>query len=179
LLLIPEHSRVREFIAKVITNKYFDRIVVAVIIISSIDLALDSSLLDPNSTQHSVIQLIDFFTTIFFIVEAILKILTFGLLYNGKISYLRNPWNRLDFAIVIFSIVAISPLESKNLKAFKVFRIFRLISRNSGLQSAVKALLLGMPNIFNVTIIMLLFFLIFGVISVSQFKGLFYFCSDN
>lgn len=36
-----------------------------------------------------------------------------------------------------------------------------------------------MPNIFNVTIIMLLFFLIFGVISVSQFKGLFYYCSDN
>jgi len=114
-----------------------------------------------------------------FISEAILKILTFGFLYNGPLSYLRNPWNRLDFVIVIFSIISISPIESSNLKAFKVFRIFRLISRNAGLQSAVKALMLGMPNIFNVTIIMLLFFLIFGVIAVSQFKGMFYFCTEN
>jgi len=38
--------------------------------------------------------------------------------------------------------------------------------------------MLGMPKIFNVTIIMLLFFLIFGVISVSQFKGMFYHCEE-
>jgi hypothetical protein len=54
-----------------------------------------------------------------------------------------------------------------------------LISRNDGLQIAVKSLLLGLPNILNVTIIMLLFFLIFGVISVSQFKGKFFYCSGN
>jgi hypothetical protein len=64
-------------------------------------------------------------------------------------------------------------------KAFKVLRILRLISRNDGLQIAVKSLLLGLPNILNVTIIMLLFFLIFGVISVSQFKGRFFFCDGK
>ena len=117
-------------------------------------------------------------TTVVFIVECFLKILTYGLLYNGSKSYLRSPWNRLDFAIVIFSIVAVTPISSKDLKAFKVFRIFRLVSRNAGLQAAVKALMLGMPKIFNVTIIMLLFFLIFGVISVSQFKGMFYHCEE-
>jgi len=44
---------------------------------------------------------------------------------------------------------------------------------------AVRALILGIPNILNVTLIMLLFFLIFGVIFVSGFKGKFYFCSDD
>lgn len=76
---------------------------------------------------------IDFLTTVVFIVECFLKILTYGLLYNGRQSYLRIPWNRLDFAIVIFSIIAVTPISSKDLKAFKVFRIFRLVSRNAGL----------------------------------------------
>jgi hypothetical protein len=101
------------------------------------------------------------------------KILTFGLYYNGTASYLRNQWNKLDFFIILCSVLSMTVLQ-EDFKAFKVLRIFRLISRNDGLQIAVKSLLLGLPNILNVTIIMLLFFLIFGVISVSQFKGRFF-----
>jgi hypothetical protein len=43
---------------------------------------------------------------------------------------------------------------------------------------AVRALFYAIPNILNITIIMLLFFLIFGVISVSYFKGKFYHCTN-
>ena len=43
---------------------------------------------------------------------------------------------------------------------------------------AVRALFYAIPNILNITIIMLLFFLIFGVISVSYFKGKFYYCTN-
>jgi Ion transport protein len=115
---------------------------------------------------------------VIFIVEACIKIVIYGFLFNGPHSYLRQTWNQLDFTIVFFSILAITPL-SNDFKAFKVFRILRLISRNKGLKVAVKSLLLGLPNILNVTVIMLLFFLIFGVISVSQFKGRFYSCEEN
>jgi Ion transport protein len=62
---------------------------------------------------------------------------------------------------------------------FKAIRVLRLINRNEGLQVAVRALIYGIPNILNVTLIMLLFFLIFGVIFVSGFKGKFYYCSDD
>jgi hypothetical protein len=65
------------------------------------------------------------------------------------------------------------------LKVLKVLRIFRLISRNEGLKVAVRALFRAIPNIANVTLIMMLFFLIFGVIAVSQFKGKFFDCIDN
>jgi hypothetical protein len=43
----------------------------------------------------------------------------------------------------------------------------------------VRALFRAIPNIANVTLIMMLFFLIFGVIAVSQFKGKFFDCIDN
>jgi Ion transport protein len=123
-------------------------------------------LIDPESKYALSLYYIDFVSTIIFITEAIMKITAYGVYFCGPNSYLRSTWNRLDFLIVIFSIISITPL-SNDYKAFKVFRILRLISRNDGLKVAVKSLLLGLPNILSVTVIMLLFFLIFGVISVS------------
>lgn len=42
-----------------------------------------------------------------FIIEAILKIISLGFLFNGKTSYLRDWWNVLDFLIVASSIAMI------------------------------------------------------------------------
>ncbi len=102
------------------------------IAVSVIQLALDTPLIDPNSNYAYVLTCIDITTTTIFIAEALFKIITFGFLFNGSHSYFRQIWNRLDFAIIVFSILALTPL-SNNFKAFKVFRIFRLISRNNGL----------------------------------------------
>lgn len=85
---------------------------------------------------------IDISTTSLFGLEAIMKILTYGFVKNGPPSYLRNPWNILDFTIIILSILALSPL-SDSLTIFKMFRtvrVFRLIGRNEGLRIGVRAL---------------------------------------
>ena len=71
-----------------------------------------------------------------------LKVIAFGMIFNGRPSYLRNPWNMLDFVIIIFSILSLTPLVG-NLQIIKIFRVarpLRLISRNKGLKVAVKAL---------------------------------------
>ena len=141
-------------------------------------LALDSPLKDPNSTIINVIFWIDAGITIIFLVEALIKIFSFGLLINGKNSYLRRIWNQIDFLIVILSFMSLSPLSDtfKSIKMLRIFRALRLVTRNDGLKVAVRALLLAVPIIANVTIIMVLFFVIFGVISVSCFKGSLYKC---
>jgi len=67
--------------------------------------------------------------------------LTYGFLTNGPKSYLRNPWNILDFIIVIFSL---GGLRFKDLGIFKMFRSLRplrVVSKNEGLKIAVLALL--------------------------------------
>lgn len=72
-----------------------------------------------------------------------MKIIAFGLIFNGKHSYLRNVWNVVDFMIIIFSIISLTPL-SNSFKTFKMLRVvrgIRLISRNEGLKVAVKALI--------------------------------------
>jgi len=116
--------------------------------------------------------------TLIFIFEAFLKTIAFGFMFNGEKSYLQSIENCLDFMIIVFSIMALTPLSDAFQKT-KVLRIVRLINRNDGLKVAVKALLRALPNVANVTLIMFLFFLIFGVILVSQFKGTFYSCSND
>lgn len=107
-----------------------------------------------------------------------MKIIAFGLIFNGKTSYMRNNWNVVDFIIIIFSIISLTPLSNdfKTFKMLRVIRAIRLVSKNEGLKLAVKALIRAIPQIANVTIIMLLFFLIFGIIAVNFFKGKFYYC---
>lgn len=116
--------------------------------------------------------------TAIFMLEALLKIISLGFFFNGRNSYLRQPWNQLDLLIIMFSLLSLTPL-SDNYKAFKVLRVLRIISRNEGLRVAVRALIRALPNVANVTSIMILFLLIFGVITVSEFKGKFYFCDKE
>ena len=84
----------------------------------------------------------------------------------------------MDLFIIIFSVSSLISTTT-SLKTFKILRILRLISRNEGLKIAVQALIRAIPNILNVTLIMFLFLLIFGVILVSQFKGKFFTCIED
>ena len=110
-----------------------------------------------------------------------MKILAYGFVLNGRPSYLRNLWNVMDFIIIILSVINLTPIVS-NLQVIKVFRVvrpLRLISRNKGLKVAVKALGKAIPSIGNVSVITSLFYLIFGIICTSYFKGKLYQCNTD
>ena len=144
-------------------------------------LAIEHPLDEPGSRKIQILDYLDIATTIIFSVEAALKIISYGFVANGMKSYLRNLWNTMDFGIVIVSIVSLS-VRSQSLKSLKVFRLLkvlrplRMIARNEGLKIALQALIMAVPNIASVTVISLLFFLIFGIIGVNYFKGKFYYC---
>ena len=116
---------------------------------------------------------------IIFTIETIVKILTYGLIFNGEYSYFKGGWNILDFIVLVFSYLCLTELEDnfKMVKAFRVLRSLRLITRNEGLKVAVRSLIFAIPNILNISAIMILFFLIYAVISVSFFKGKMDYCN--
>lgn len=64
--------------------------------------------MNPNSLLATVLYYLDLTLTIIFIIEALVKIIAFGFLFNGNESYLRSPWNIMDFVIVGFSVVSLS-----------------------------------------------------------------------
>jgi hypothetical protein len=54
-----------------------------------------------------ILAISDIVLTSFFILEALLKIISNGFILNGDQSYLRMGWNIIDFVVVITSTVSI------------------------------------------------------------------------
>jgi hypothetical protein len=110
-----------------------------------------------------------------------LKVIVYGFAVNGPDSYILNPWNVMDFIIVIFSLISIVFSEFdlgiiKVLRMLRVLRPLRMISRNPGLRIAVQSLINAVPDIGNVLVVSLLFLLLFAILGTNFYKGVFFKC---
>ncbi len=111
LYIIPLDSLFRRFTTRILRSHYFDWFIISIIFLNCVQLALDNSLVDPDSNYAFTLFWIDIGTTIIFIIEAFMKILSFGFAFNGPSSYIKNTWNRLDFLIIILSLLSTSVLN--------------------------------------------------------------------
>ena len=59
----------------------------------------------------------------------------------------------------------------KIIRVLRVLRPLRLISKNEGLKLAINSFLLSFPSIGNLLVVCSLFYLLFGILGVSIFKG--------
>jgi len=82
----------------------FEYLVIFCIIISMVVQVFDSPLLRAYSVIKTLL-IVDLITTVVFLVEFLLKVISYGFLLNGKQSYLRNTLNLLDFLCLIISII--------------------------------------------------------------------------
>lgn len=74
--------------------------------------------------------------TVLFVVEAILKIAAFGFIIHKR-SYLRDPWNILDFLVVIIGLVSLLP-SVPNLKSLRTMRVLRPLRSINAIPSMKK-----------------------------------------
>jgi len=108
LFLLPIDSSLRRFIYKTVNHWCFESFILCIILLSTVHLALENPLNDPNGRLTFTLKKIDLITTCLFAGEMLLKILAFGLLVNGKNSYLRNTTNILDFFVTTLSVIILS-----------------------------------------------------------------------
>lgn len=163
------------------------------VIISAVCMVLESPLSDPNSDLNYYLHQINLGITFIFSVELIIKVIVFGLIFNGYTSYLRDGWNILDSIIVMVSIFSLvmdsiskddpnSQSTTQNLELIKMLRVLRsmrLISRSEGLKLSVISLIHSLPGILRVTIVSILCYLLFGIFFLNMFKGRFFHCQYN
>lgn len=74
------------------------------ITLSTLQLAIDNPLDDPNTTLSQTLIIIDMVVSAIFIFEAIIKIISNGFFNCGSLSYIRSYWNLLDFAIIVITV---------------------------------------------------------------------------
>ena len=131
--------------------------------------------------------------------QVLVKVLAAGFLVPSPTAYLRDPWNLLDFFVVIISLISmtakhlsgpIDPMDTtgggsgsspfaslKTLRALRALRPLRMISRNPGMKLVVNSLLRALPGVANVFVVVVCFLLIFGILGVQLFMGKFGYCA--
>ena len=108
LYLFSVNNPLRVFLHKIRYWAYFDNVILVLIIISSILLALDNPLNDPDGEMSKTLRQLDIVMTALFTIECVIKIIVSGFINNGRRSYMRDGWNLLDFFIVLVSIVTLA-----------------------------------------------------------------------
>jgi len=184
LCCMSPQNRFRKAVFAITSHAVFDRVVLLLILLSSVTLAIDNPLNDPDGMTARAVFVIDILLTVLFTIEMALKVIALGLVLH-KESYLRSGWNMLDGTIVIISIISLamegnSALSSlRALRALRALRPLRVVSRRPGLRLVVNALIGSMKSIFNVLLVVIMMFLIFGILAVNYFKGSFHVCSGD
>uniref|UniRef100_A0A7S1IVH8 Ion transport domain-containing protein n=1 Tax=Eutreptiella gymnastica TaxID=73025 RepID=A0A7S1IVH8_9EUGL len=170
-------TRVRRSLRKVITNHYFEYVVILLIVISSVALAMENPFMAPDSPLAVTLASINLVLSLLFFGEMCIKILAMGFVLE-KGTYLRDGWNVLDFIIVTTSMAALISGQSslQLLKMIRVLRPLRFINRSPGLKLVVDALISSIPPLGNVMLISMFFWLIFSILGTQFFMGKFYSC---
>lgn len=149
---------------------------------STILLAIDNPLDDPDSLKQKILGILDIVMTSVFSFEAIIKISVFGFLFNGKKSYLQELWNVLDIFVVTVSLLSYLPIDAelsfyRAMRLLRIMRPLRMIQRNQGLKVAVKSLINVLPEVFSLAVISVLTMGLLAVLGMNLYKGTFYSCN--
>ncbi|XP_041352774.1 sodium channel protein para-like isoform X1 [Gigantopelta aegis] len=169
----------RCFMFKVTEHKYFEMFIITMIISSSVALALEDVYLKERPILEAILKYLDKCFTGIFILEMLVKWVAFGFK-----TYFTDAWCWLDFIIVSLSLVMLAA-ESlhlgdvgaiKALRTLRALRPLRAVSRWEGMRVVVNALIKAVPSIFNVLLVCLVFWLIFGIMGVQLFSGRFHKC---
>eukprot|EP00041_Stephanoeca_diplocostata_P038149 m.1480953 g.1480953 ORF g.1480953 m.1480953 type:complete len:1704 (+) comp25172_c0_seq1:294-5405(+) len=161
-------------------RQVFEGFILLCILASSLCLAAEDPVNEDAQINKDLYNADIFFTAVFTI-EMTVKMISLGLVWHPG-SYLRNGWNRLDFVVVVGSILnfALADLGAvKILRTLRVLRPLRAIKRAKGLEHVVRCMIISVKTIGNVFIITMLLIFMFAVVGVQLFKGTFHYCTDR
>jgi voltage-gated sodium channel type XI alpha len=128
-----------------------------------------------------VLQKLGFLFTGIYVAEALIKVIANGFLF-GQNTYLRNPFNMFDFAIVISALVEmLMNLRSENqnveaimtfrtLRALRVLKLFTGFYKNRSMREQIRTLMRAMKGLLNVLVFLSMFFLLLAIIGLQLFS---------
>uniref|UniRef100_A0A7N8XBQ6 Sodium channel protein n=1 Tax=Mastacembelus armatus TaxID=205130 RepID=A0A7N8XBQ6_9TELE len=104
--------------------------------------------------------------------ESLVKILARGFCI-GKFTFLRDPWNWLDFCVIVMAYVTeiVNLGNFSVLRTFRVLRAFKAISVIPGLKTIVGALFQSVKKLSDVMILTVFCLSVFALIGLQLFMG--------
>ena len=188
LYIFSQTNSFRIFCMKLIANKWFDRFILLIILLSTARLIVDTFL--KGFTFVLIFDIVDAIFNIIFLLEAIFKIIAMGIAIDEG-SYLRDNWNKIDIIIVVCSIFDFQNLftkyigdggSSSSLKFLKVLRLLRtlrplrFISHNLQLKLIITSLFESILPIVTALCIVIIVFYVFSIVGINIFYSSYHNC---
>ncbi|XP_033168961.1 voltage-dependent T-type calcium channel subunit alpha-1G isoform X5 [Drosophila mauritiana] len=173
---LTQYTRPRNWCLMLITNPWFERVSILVILLNCITLGMYQPCVDDACVTNrcKILQIFDDIIFAFFALEMTIKMVAMGIC--GKNTYLADSWNRLDFFIVLAGLLEyVMHVENLNLTAIRTIRVLRplrAINRIPSMRILVMLLLDTLPMLGNVLLLCFFVFFIFGIIGVQLWEGI-------
>ena len=179
--VLSQTNKFRIFCLKLMNNKWFDRFILIMILLSTLRLILDTFF--SGYIFVLIFDYVDAFFNAIFMLEAVVKICALGFVLDEG-SYLRDNWNKIDIIIVVCSIFDFENLIEKylvgkqsnsSLQFLKVLRLLRtlrplrFISHNVQLKLIITSLFDSILPIINALFIVIVVYYMFSIVGISLF----------
>lgn len=153
----------------VVEHPMFEVIVFMAILANSVLLGMYSYNQPPDSKINKASTGSDIYFLAIFIAEAAIKLFVYGYLYFAE------PWNLLDFTVVVTGVVELVPgTGESNLSALRVARVLRPLKVAHilpGLKRLVSTILSSMRQLGNIFVVFVYVLIVFGLLGLSLFQG--------
>ncbi|XP_055365244.1 voltage-dependent T-type calcium channel subunit alpha-1I-like isoform X2 [Betta splendens] len=178
-----DYSPLRRSIHTVCTSNYLDVFITIIIFTNLLTMSMEHY----NQPQYleEILKYCNYVFTVVFVIEAILKLIAFGLQ-----RFFKERWNQLDLAIVLLSIMGITleeidlnaslpinPTIIRIMRVLRITRVLKLLKMATGMRALLDTVMQALPQVGNLGLLFMLLFFIYAALGVELFGKLE--CSDD
>ncbi|XP_077793053.1 sodium channel protein type 1 subunit alpha isoform X1 [Podarcis muralis] len=164
LYILTPFNPIRKISIKILVHSLFSMLIMCTILTNCVFMTLSNP---PDWTKN-----VEYTFTGIYTFESLIKILARGFCIDG-FTFLRDPWNWLDFTVITFAYVT-EFVDLGNVSALRTFRVLRALKTISvipGLKTIVGALIQSVKKLSDVMILTVFCLSVFALIGLQLFMG--------
>ncbi|XP_020931837.1 sodium channel protein type 9 subunit alpha isoform X3 [Sus scrofa] len=164
LYMLSPFSPLRRISIKILVHALFSMLIMCTILTNCIFMTMSNP---PDWTKN-----VEYTFTGIYTFESLVKILARGFCI-GEFTFLRDPWNWLDFVVIVFAYLTefVNLGNVSALRTFRVLRALKTISVIPGLKTIVGALIQSVKKLSDVMILTVFCLSVFALIGLQLFMG--------
>ncbi|XP_018584037.1 sodium channel protein type 2 subunit alpha-like isoform X4 [Scleropages formosus] len=164
LYILSPFNPIRRLSIKVLVHSLFSFVIMCTILTNCAFMTLSNP---PDWAKN-----VEYTFTGIYTFESLIKILARGFCV-GKFTFLRDPWNWLDFSVILMAYVTefVNLGNVSALRTFRVLRALKTISVIPGLKTIVGALIQSVKKLSDVMILTVFCLSVFALIGLQLFMG--------
>ncbi|XP_030645466.1 voltage-dependent T-type calcium channel subunit alpha-1H [Chanos chanos] len=173
-----DYSPARLYIHTLCTSHYLDLFITGIICINVVTMSMEHY--NQSVYLDEALKYCNYVFTVVFIIEALLKLVAFGVR-----RFFKDRWNQLDLAIVLLSIMGITLEEIKMnaalpinptiiriMRVLRIARVLKLLKMATGMRALLDTVMQALPQVGNLGLLFMLLFFIYAALGVELFGKL-------